>query len=284
MKRTLSTEEPLLDAPRLAACLGRPDLLVLDIRYGPHAAAYEAGHIPGAAHSDYQRDGWRRREGEVPGLLPEPEHLAGLLGRLGIGPEDHIVIVGAGEQASDIAAAARVFWTLRMAGHSRLSLLDGGMRAWSADPARPLETGPARSRPRSIYPVSYSGAVHAPLRQSAAAFADTTAAFVDARSPAGYAGTEQSGDVTRPGHVPGAFSADYARLLDPGTGRLYPRPELARLLADVPEGPTVAYCNTGHTAALVWFVLSEVLGRPGARLFDGSMSQWSRTDLPMHTL
>ncbi len=257
---------------------------MLDIRYGPHAAAYEAGHIPGAAHSDYQHDGWRRREGEVPGLLPEPEHLAGILERIGVRPGDHVVIVGAGEQATDIAAAARVFWTLRMAGHRRLSLLDGGMRAWSADPARPLETGPARSRPRSTYPVSYVGAVHAPLDWSVAGFSDATAAFVDARSPASYAGTEQSGDVTRPGHVPGAISADYVRLIDPATGRLHPRSELTGLLAHVPAGEAVAYCNTGHTAALVWFVLAELLGRPEARLFDGSMAQWSRTDLPMRTL
>jgi thiosulfate/3-mercaptopyruvate sulfurtransferase len=195
-----------------------------------------------------------------------------------------VVIVGAGETPSDIAAAARVFWTLRMVGHRRLGLLDGGMRAWREDAARPIETGPARSRPPTSYPVHLSGQVQAPFDRSASAFAQGAAIFVDARAPAGFAGTETSGDVTRPGHVPGAVSADYAGLVDPATGRLRPRAELERRLAAVPPGPTISYCNTGHTAALVWFVLAEILGRPEAQLFDGSMAQWSRSDLPMRTL
>jgi thiosulfate/3-mercaptopyruvate sulfurtransferase len=274
----------LLDCTALALRLHAPDLVVLDIRYGPHAAAFEAGHIPGALHTDYQRDGWRRRDGDVPGLLPDREHLETLLGNLGVAPGNHVVIVTAGEQPSDIAAGARIFWTLRMIGHERLSLLDGGMRAWRADPARLVEAGPSRARPRTAYPVTFVSDLHAPLDHAAASFTRSDATFVDARSPAGFAGREKSGDVTRAGHVPGAIPSDYADLVDPATGCLRPRDELALLLSPIPAGPTVSYCNTGHTAALVWFVLAEVLGRPGARLFDGSMSQWSRSDLPMRIL
>jgi thiosulfate/3-mercaptopyruvate sulfurtransferase len=37
----------------------------------------------------------------------------------------------------------------------------------------------------------------------------------------------------------------------------------------------MSYCNTGHQAATSWFILSEVLHRPGITLFDGSMSEWT---------
>jgi thiosulfate/3-mercaptopyruvate sulfurtransferase len=51
--------------------------------------------------------------------------------------------------------------------------------------------------------------------------------------------------------------------------------ELEKLFATVPPRPTINYCNTGQQAATNWFVLSEVLGRPFATLYDGSMSEWT---------
>ena len=52
--------------------------------------------------------------------------------------------------------------------------------------------------------------------------------------------------------------------------------DLAALFGHVPKGPAISYCNTGHTAALNWFVLSEVLGRDEVALYDGSMTEWTQ--------
>ena len=38
----------------------------------------------------------------------------------------------------------------------------------------------------------------------------------------------------------------------------------------------VSFCNTGHWAAINWFVLSEVAGQSGARMYPGSMVEWSQ--------
>jgi thiosulfate/3-mercaptopyruvate sulfurtransferase len=62
---------------------------------------------------------------------------------------------------------------------------------------------------------------------------------------------------------------------DPAAGRLKPQAELAALFARVPQRPVVNYCNTGHQAATNWFILSELLRRPGVTLYDGSMSEWT---------
>ena len=42
----------------------------------------------------------------------------------------------------------------------------------------------------------------------------------------------------------------------------------------------MSYCNTGHWAATNWFVLSELLGRPDVRLYDGSMVEWTADPAP----
>ena len=45
----------------------------------------------------------------------------------------------------------------------------------------------------------------------------------------------------------------------------------------------IAYCNTGHLGSIDWFVLTQILGRDHVMLYDGSMAEWSRSDLPVVT-
>jgi 3-mercaptopyruvate sulfurtransferase SseA len=40
--------------------------------------------------------------------------------------------------------------------------------------------------------------------------------------------------------------------------------------------PIITYCDTGQHSSLTWFVLSELLGNPAVRLYDGSMHEWTR--------
>jgi thiosulfate/3-mercaptopyruvate sulfurtransferase len=68
--------------------------------------------------------------------------------------------------------------------------------------------------------------------------------------------------------------ADHALAFDANAMALKPA-ELEQLFASVPSGPVMNYCNTGHQAATNWFVLSELLGRRGVTLYDGSMSEWT---------
>ena len=50
----------------------------------------------------------------------------------------------------------------------------------------------------------------------------------------------------------------------------------------VPEkGSVITFCNTGHWASLNWFVMSELLGNKDARMYDGSMLEWTASGMPM---
>lgn len=264
---------PLIAAPDLQARLGESALFVLDVR---PRDAFEAGHVPGAVHSDYETGGWRvRAEGGL-GLLPRPEQLSALFGGLGLSRQDAVVIVSAGEGVSDLAAAARVYWTLKVARHPTNAVLDGGYRAWAADPSRPVERGPAPSRPATAYPVEIDESLRSDLAATAAALKRGGTTFLDARSAAYYEGREKAASVRAGGHIPGARSLDFSQSFDAAASRLRPPEELEKAYAAAGTGPVVSYCNSGHSAALNWFVLSEVLGRPDIRLFDGSMSQWTQ--------
>lgn len=270
----------------LQAALGRPDLVILDIRSTAEGgrAAFEAGHIPGAVHSDYAADGWRTKIGNAPGMLPSLDHLARLTGNLGIRPESRVVIVPAGIAATDLAAAARVYWTLKLIGHGQQAILDGGFKGWQANPERTVATGAPQPRPAAPYPVVVKQELRSTADATFVASRGKLATLVDARAASYFDGREKAAEATRAGHIPGAVSRDYAAAFDPATGRLRPQADLGALYGAVPSGPAISYCNTGHTAALNWFVLSEVLERDEVSLYDGSMTDWTQDpDRPVAT-
>ena len=270
--------EPLVSPQWLAAQSGA-GLCILDIRSavdGGCAAAYEQAHVPGAVHTDYVKDGWRAAKGMATGLLPDAAHLSALFAHCGITPACHVVIVGAGTSAGDFSAAARVYWTLKIAGHPQQSVLDGGTAAWQ-QAGLPVESG--RRVPPAVapYPVQFVAGPRADLAEVAHAVAEGDEILLDTRSTSYFEGREKSPQAKRAGRLPDAVHLDHALAFDPATRRLKPVAELERLFA-LPAQPVVSYCNTGHQAATSWFVLSEVLRRPQVRLYDGSMSEWTEDE------
>lgn len=266
----------LVSAEALEALAGKPDTVLLDIRLPADGGrtAFEEAHIPGTVFSDYAADGWRQRVGQVPGLLPEADHLARLFGALGITPASRIILIPLGASANDFCAAARACWTLRLAGHQEVAILDGGTRGWIAS-GRAVGNGPgAGPVPAAPYPVRWQPGLRAEAEDVMRALKKGEP-LVDARNASYFAGREKVPEARIGGHVPGALSRDYTNLFDPGTGRLLPRASLEAAFAEIRCQPVIHYCNTGHTAALNWFVLSEILGET-ARLYDGSMTEWTQ--------
>jgi thiosulfate/3-mercaptopyruvate sulfurtransferase len=275
-------DQPLMPPAALADALGQPDLAMLDIRSsvdGGGRAAFEAGHVPGAIHTDYVADGWRMEKDGAGGLLPDPEALSNLFGRLGLTPESRVVIVPAGVSSGDFSAAARVYWTLKTAGLRHLSILDGGFARWTAE-GHPVETGPGRRPYPTSYPIRLDASRRAELREveRAVAAGQGGPTLLDTRGPKSFAGEEKSSLAKRAGRLPGAINVESARAYDPAVNRLRPLPELEQLFAPVPEGAVVTYCNTGQLASTGWFVLSELLGRKDVAMYDGSMSQWTQDE------
>ena len=271
----MTNSSPLVSADWLATDLG--SVSVFDIRSavdGGGAAAYEQAHVPGAVHTDYAKDNWRAVKGMATGMLPELSYLSELFGRIGLKSDQHAIIVSAGTSPGDFCAAARVYWTLKVCGHDKVSILDGGMASWQG---RETQSGKVAAKPAPAYPVKFREELRADLAKVEAAIDAGSETMLDSRSEGFFAGRDKSPQAKRAGRLPTAVLIDHTQVFDPATKRLRSRAELDKLFGDLPALPVVNYCNTGHQAAANWFVLSEVLGRP-ARLYDGSMSEWTEDD------
>ncbi|MDP6476017.1 MAG: rhodanese-like domain-containing protein [Alphaproteobacteria bacterium] len=265
---------PLVDAAWAVAHIGRDDVRFLDIR-GGGAEDFAAAHIPGAVFSDYFRAGWRTAGADgTPGMLPPVADLEILVGGLGIANTSHIVIVARGLSAGEMAGAARVFWTFKVLGHDAVSILDGGMTAYMALPSAPLESGPATSG-RQVFKASFRPELIATKRQVIAS-QESGAVLLDLRPKNQYSGARGPGFVRRLGTIEGARNLPLNRLTEGGAFKT--PAALAELFAAADaaaEGPITCFCNSGHMAALGWFVAHELLGNTEARLYDGSMAEWS---------
>jgi len=267
---------PLVSTGWLKQHLNDPEVFVLDIRSaidGGGVEAYRKGHIPRAIHSDYDKAGWRVTRGGVPFMLPTLAELEKLIGELGIDEDTHVIVVPAGVHYTDFGSAARSYWTLKVAGVSRVSILDGGYAAWAAEQSA-VETGPSKPSPK-IFTATLNKALLAERADVEKIEQSGGATLIDARPASFFIGKQKAPTVHAYGHIPGAVNADSATFYDEKTNRLKPRAELASLAATLPAGPALTYCNTGHWAATDWFVLSELLGRKDVRLYYGSMVDWT---------
>ena len=81
----------------------------------------------------------------------------------------------------------------------------------------------------------------------------------------------------RRGHIPSGVSIPARSLQTPG-GQLRPLGELQEATARLPyTRPMTVYCGGGISATVDLFALSLV-GRDDARLYDGSLTEWTRDE------
>ena len=283
-----SEPRPLVDVDWIKANAARPEVRLLDIRNGiggGSAAVFARGHIPGSVYSDYLKDGWRSEREGIPGQLPTVPALEALIGGLGIDNDSHVVIIAAGASALEMGSATRVYWTFKVLGHDAVSILDGGYRAYTADPANPIATGPSAPEP-AIFSAAFRPELIADRDDVVAAMA-AGATLMDNRPTPQFIGQSRHPAASRPGTIHGAVSVPESQLTG-SDGRFVSGDRAAALLKSAGVGlaneDTIAFCNTGHWASLGWFVQSEILGRQNVRLYDGSMVDWTaRADLPVET-
>jgi thiosulfate/3-mercaptopyruvate sulfurtransferase len=278
----------LVDVATLAAALGvdGPRLLdaratasaprVLDARFSladPQSGgqAYAQGHLPGAVHADLNRDlADLTRIGEGRHPLPDSDVFAATLGCWGIGPDTQVVVHDAGDGSM---AAARAWWLLRLIGHTRVAVLDGGLAAWQAA-GQALSTEVPTLDPQPPYPGTFDRTQIASVEEIAARLKHTPGWLLDARAGERFRGEVEPLDPVA-GHVPGAVNRPFA--LNVHEGRLRPaddlRAALQPLIGTHDPGQVVLMCGSGVTACHLLLAM-EVAGLSGARIYPGSWSGW----------
>lgn len=224
---------------------------------GPGAGRehYRAGHIPGASFLDVDEHlaappGERGRH-----PLPDADAFAAAASRAGIGAGVFVVAYGV------LGGAERLWWLLRHFGHDEVAVLRGGIEGWRG----PQHEGEEEIEPARFEPRPRDGDT-IDATELASRIEDPELLVLDARIPERFRGEPNAIDRV-PGRIPGArnlpFSAD-----EPIPGDVLAAEEIA------------VYCGSGVTACVTLFALAEA-GRPDAKLYPGSWSEWEGLGLPV---
>lgn len=273
----LVTPAELVEALKAPVATDAP--LVIDIRAPrapegkPNEGTFTAGHIEGAVNAPY---GAFRGPEANPGAVPDAAKLTEVLRGVGVTADRPVVIVHQGRDETDFGAAARVYWTLKSSGVTELSILNGGVNAWTAA-GLPLSTNAVAPQP-STFEVTFSDRWLATTDQvKAIVDGGDTALLLDARPEEFWAGNASHAAAARPGTLPQSRYFEHsswfggAAVIDPATVR-----DLATREGLTGNDQLVSFCNTGHWAATNWFALSEVAGLENVKLYPESMVGWSQ--------
>ncbi|MCS3843770.1 sulfurtransferase [Microbacterium sp. AK031] len=249
-----------------------PAVRLLDVRWRldrPEGRLeYLQAHLPGAVYVDLEHELARRgepAEGRHP--LPEADDLQ--RAARGWGLDDGDIVVAYDDNRS--VPAARLWWLLRRAGVD-VRVLDGGIRAWTAE-GLPIERGDVLPAPGGITLKGGAGGVLA--LDQVEEFRDS-GVLLDVRTPEQYSGARTATDPVG-GHIPGAVNLP-AMVAVSSDGRLQQPDVLRRIFATagVDAGTEVAvYCGSG--VAAMHTALALELSGIRALVYPGSWSQWSNT-------
>jgi thiosulfate/3-mercaptopyruvate sulfurtransferase len=235
------------------------------------------GHIPGSAFVDMDRD-VADTSAPFHFMLPSRDQFAQAMSALGVGQNTMVVSYS----SANHWWATRMWWMLRVFGHERAAVLNGGFQKWLRE-GRAVESGPPA-------PVAAAHFKAQPPRREMLATKENVLAAIDlpdictinALRPEQHAGT---GGVNygRRGHIKGSINLPAMATVD--DHNVYKSAEQLRVMFAEPlsKRAVIAYCG-GGIAATADALLLTMLGHQNIRLYDASLSEWARdSSLPMET-
>ncbi|GBB84973.1 hypothetical protein RclHR1_11570002 [Rhizophagus clarus] len=216
---------------------------------------------------------------DLPHMLPSPEDFAKAVGDLGISEKDHVVVY----DSIGLFSSTRVYWTFRVFGHEKLSVLDGGLPKWIAE-KREIESGQASFTPKTYKTPTLNKELvrnYEDIRNNIDKGPDSPEfeQVLDARPEARFEGTAPE---PRPGlssgHMPYSFSVPFNSIIDPNTKTtLLQDDELRKLFesknVDINK-PIVLSCGSGVTATMLYLAL-EKIGAEKLAVYDGSWTEYA---------
>ena len=258
-------KEVLVDTEWVEQHVANPSVRLLDVSSSSNG--FSEGHIPGATYLSLRQ--LVNPDDPIQGQIATAAGVSEVLSGLGVERDQILVLY----DDSRNLQAARAYWVLKYYQHENVRVYNGGSAKWMADgrdltvditdfSSSSYEAGPADLQIRTTwqYVVDHVG--------------DPSTLFCDVRGPDEHLGRDVRAE--RGGHIPGSINVEWSSAVN-SDGTFKSADALAALYQGAgftPEKQIVTYCQSGVRGAHTWFVLSELLGFPNVRNYDGSWTEY----------
>lgn len=246
--------------------------IVLDTRGG--YKDYFRGHLPTAHHLNF--DTLRGTDHGVPVQYLPDELTKALLVRAGVDKSRPHLIYATGEALpnDEILSASMVAFVLEKFGVEDIRIVDGGLPGWKQ--AKLPVTQEYFGNPPGTLPEKMNSGIAIAIDEVLARKGQPGVVLVDARPKNEYLGNDEI--WLRKGHIPGAISFHWARLMaKDNTHEFLPLEKMQKELDSAgltKEREIIVYCGTSREGSLLRFYLKHVAGYPNVRLYEGSFKEY----------
>lgn len=246
--------------------------IVLDTRGG--YKDYFRGHLPTAHHLNF--DTLRGTDHGVPVQYLPDDLTKALLVRAGVDRNrTHLIYAtGATLPNDEILSASMVAYVLEKFGVKDIRIVDGGLPGWQQ--AKLPVTQEYFGNPAGTLPAAGDKGIALTVDGLLARKGKPGVVLVDARPHNEYIGDDEI--WLRKGHIPGAISFHWARLMDQeNTHKFKPFEQVKAELAAAgltADKEILVYCGTSREGSLLRFYLKHVAKFPNVRLYEGSWKEY----------
>ena len=263
---------------------------------------FEKVHLPNARF--FEIDRICDQHTRLPHMLPPIGEFEEAMGRMGISESDSLVVY----DQQGVFSSCRVYWTFKVFGHERISIMNGGLPKWIRE-GRPIESSSSSSSIdsgvslKTTYKVNYrpelvknfEDIIETIRQHDQTGMAE--ALILDARPQERFEGKVDEPRQGLPsGHIPYSENLPFSQLLQEDSFRS--RKELTHLFEnlliktgqnsnstqqqqqqqdgiDIRHRPIITSCGSGITAAILLVAL-QWCGYQRVSLYDGSWTEYAQ--------
>lgn len=233
-------------------------------------AEYKNRHIPKALYFDI--DEISDKSTELPHMVPSVKDFNKTLNKMGVSNSSHIIVYS----VDGIGTSPRVWWLLKLFGHKRVSILNGGLQAWlriNGPTTNVIETLDNKNKE---YSAKFNKNLVCNYDEVVKAMHNKNIKIIDARSEGRFKGIE---DEPRPGlkkgHIPNSLNIPFNKFISEN-GYLIKNneiKEITKAYSIKKDTQIISTCGSGVTACILALALSSI-GYNNYKIYDGSWSEW----------
>jgi thiosulfate/3-mercaptopyruvate sulfurtransferase len=261
----------------VAANVNDPDLRILDVRWNP--LDYFKEHLPNAVN--FADNLVRVPKDGLPVQLLDSKQLGDLLSKAGVTDKSKVLVYSEG---NNILGSSQIAYALERIGFKgNAYILDGGFNGYK-DAKESLTKAFPKYKTGKLN-VNDQKNIRVTLAQVKDLLDKKDVRFIDPRPANAFAGEVDL--FVRNGHIPGARNIPWPTFTDSqNPHKLKPLAEIQKILDEKKIDKSkdiIVTCTTGREASLQYVVLKHLLGYPKVRVYEGSWTEYSQSDLPVET-